>query len=175
MRRRGHASSFDCFQLIPFIGLLALISISLPDAAAGAGPGCAAKLTDAELVAVSPGAESMQAFERNPGHSECSWTVPGNGDPNTLSLTFWEPRSMADAILSADSPEDFFEMYVTSAEDVRGRKRETLKGVGQRSALFRDGDVRELYVLTKAGVAHFITDGLTDAQMTELGRAVAAP
>ena len=142
---------------------------------AAPGPHCAALLTTKELVAISPGAEELSALERGEGHSECAWSVKGGGEANTLSLTFWESRSMADALVPADSPEEFFETYVKSAEGVRGTKREALKGVGKRSALFRDGLVRELYVLTKDGLAHFQTDGLTDAQIEGVGKAVAAP
>ena len=82
---------------------------------------------------------------------------------------------MAEALVPAESPEAFFEIYVKSAETVRGKKREALTGVGQRSALFRDGNVRELYLLTKTGVAHLVTDALTDAQVQAVARAVAAP
>lgn len=135
---------------------------------------CATLLTLAELNAISPESEAMAASERSAGHTECSWSVRGNGEANTLSLTFWEPRAMAEALVPADTPADFFEIYVQSAEQVRGVKGESLKGVGQRSALFRDGTVRELYLLTQAGVAHLLTDGLDDAQITAAGKAVAA-
>lgn len=136
---------------------------------------CSTLLTAAELNAISPGSESMAAFERSAGHSECSWSVKGTGDTNTLSLTFWEPKAMADALVPADTPADFFAIYVQSAEQVRGVKGESVKGVGQRSALFRDGQLRELYLLTKTGVAHLLADGLNDAQITAVAKAVAAP
>ena len=135
---------------------------------------CAKALSTVELGAISPGAEEMSALVRADGHSECAWSVKGHGEANTLSLTFWEPRLMPHALVPADSPEEFFEIYVKSAEKVRGKKREALAGVGQRSALFRDGNVRELYLLTKTGVAHLVTDGLTDAQVQAVARAVAA-
>lgn len=159
------------------LGLLMLGASGGPIHAEPAAPGphCATLLTTKELVAISPGAEELSALERGDGHSECAWSVKGGGEANTLSLTFWESRSMADALVPADSPEEFFETYVKSAEGVRGTKRVALKGVGKRSALFRDGLVRELYVLTKDGVAHLMTDGLTDAQMEGVGKALAAP
>ena len=175
MPREKVASRFDGRRPGGVVVALAALIAAVPGAAVGAAAGCAAKLTDTELVAISPGAEFMQALEPNPGHSECSWSVRGTGEANTLSVTFWEPRAMADAIVPADSPEEFFETYVQSAESVRGTQREALKGVGQRSALFREGGVRELYVLTKGGVAHLVTDALTDAQVTDVARAVAAP
>jgi len=136
---------------------------------------CSTLLTAAELNAISPGSESMAAIERSTGNSECSWSVKGDGDTNTLSLTFWEPRAMADAMVPADSPAEFFEIYVKSAEQVRGVKGESVKGVGKRSALFRDAKLRELYLLTNSGVAHLIADGLNDTQITAVGKAVAAP
>ncbi len=133
-------------------------------------PGCAALLTPSEWNAISPGAEEMSAIARGEGHSECSWSLAGGA--TTASLTFWEASGMADALVPAESPEEFFEIHVKSAEQVRGTPRETLRGVGQRSALFRDGPVRELYVLTRSGVAHLLTDGLDDAQITAAGKAV---
>lgn len=136
---------------------------------------CSTLLTVAELNAISPGSESMAAIERSAGNSECSWSVKGDGDTNTLSLTFWEPGAMADALIPAESPAEFFEIYVNSAEQVRGVKGESVAGAGKRSALFRDGKLRELFLLTKAGVAHLLADGLNDAQITAVGKAVAAP
>lgn len=149
-----------------------LLAAELQALAARPQPGCAGLLTAAELSASSPGAEEMDAIARGDGHSECSWSVRGGGDATTLTLTFWEASGMANALVPADSPEEFFEIYVKSAEQVRGKKREALKGVGMRSALFRDGALRELYVLTRTGVAHLITDGLNDAQIAAVGRAV---
>jgi hypothetical protein len=139
-------------------------------------PGCAGLLTAAELGAISPGAEEMGAFVRGEGHSECSWSLPGGGgrEESTLTLTFWEASGMASALVPADSPADFFDIYVQSAEQVRGAKGEARKGVGLRSALFREGAVRELYILTRAGVAHLLTDALSDSQITAVGKAVAS-
>ncbi len=139
---------------------------------AEAKPACAGLLTAAELSAISPGAEEMGAIARGDGHSECSWSVRGGGGATTLTLTFWEASRMANALVPADSKEEFFEIYVKSAEQVRGTPREALKGVGKRSALFRDGALRELYVLTRTGVAHLLTDGLNDTQIAAVGKAV---
>ena len=136
---------------------------------------CATLLQASELAAISPGAKEMDAFDHGEGHSACTWSVPGNGDANTLALTFWESAGMSSALVPADSPEEFFEIYVKSAEEVRSTKREVLRGVGLRSALFRTGTVRELYVLTRAGMAHLVSDGLSDAQVEAIGKAVAAP
>jgi acetyl-CoA acetyltransferase len=161
----------------PAFAWLVLLAVGWPGGVDGATTQayCATALSTVELAAISPGAEEISALVRADGHSECAWSVKGQGEANTLSLTFWEPRSMAEALVPAESPEAFFEIYVESAESVRGKKREALTGVGQRSALFRDGNVRELYLLTKTGVAHLVTDALTDAQLEAVARAVAAP
>ncbi len=151
---------------------LLLWSVQLQALPAEPKPGCADLLTPSELSAISPGAEEMGANARGDGHSECSWSVRGGGGATTLTLTFWKASGMADALVPADSPEEFFEIYVKSAEQVRGTPREALKGVGLRSALFRDGALRELYVLTRTGVAHLLTDGLNDAQIAAVGKAV---
>lgn len=135
-------------------------------------PTCAGLLTASELSAISPGAEEIGAIARGDGQSECSWSVRGEGDANTLTLTFWEASGMANALVPADSPEEFFEIYVKSAEQVRGKPREKLKEVGKRSALFRDGALCELYVLTGTGVAHLLTDGLNETQIAAVGKAV---
>jgi hypothetical protein len=136
--------------------------------------GCAKLLTAAELGAISPGAEALGAIVRGDGHSECSWSLPGSGsaEASTLAVTFWEASGMANALVPADSPREFFDLYVQSAEQVRNTPGELLKGVGLRSALFRDGAVRELYVLTRSGVAHLVTDALSDGQLAAAGKAI---
>ncbi len=151
-----------------------LCGAQLPAFAAEPEPGCARLLTASALSAISPGAEENGAIARGDGQSECSWSVRSGGAATTLTLTFWEASGMANALIPADSPEEFFETYVKSAEQVRGKPREVLKGVGKRSALFRDGALRELYVLTRAGVVHLQTDGLNDDQIAAVGKAVAS-
>lgn len=152
---------------------LAVASVTAaPAQAAESAPLCAALLTAAELEAISPGSEAMRAVEYAEGHSDCSWMLGGGGE-STLSLTFWEPGAVTEALVPADTPEEFYEMHVRSAAEVGGTAGETLEGVGLRSALFRQEGALTVYLLTRAGVAYIVAGGLTDAQIEAVARAVA--
>jgi hypothetical protein len=157
---------------------VAALAVALVTAAkaqpAESTPLCASLLTAAELEEIAPGSEEMRAVEYAEGHSDCSWMLGGGGDA-TLSLTFWEPSAVTEALVPADTPEEFFEMHVRSAAEVGGTAGETLEGVGLRSALFRQEGARTVYLLTRAGVAHIVAGGSTDAQVEAVARAVAAP
>ncbi len=155
--------------------LVALSGSVLPAETGAQTLRCATVLTAAELAAITPQPEENGSVDRGEGHSECSWKVRGAGESNTVSLTFWEPEATTQSLVPADSPEAFYEMLVKSAEDTRGASRQALKGAGLRSALFRSDAQREVYVLSRAGVAHLVADGLTDAQVEAIARAVAAP
>ena len=161
-----------CWTTSLAIAALALASVTTAKAQpAESEPLCARLLTAAELEAVAPGSEEMRAVEYSEGHSECSWMV-GEG---TLSMTFWEPGAVKEALVPADTPEEFYEMHVRSTAEVGGTPGETLEGAGLRSALFRLEESRTVYLLTKAGVANLVAGGLTDAQVEAAARAVAAP
>jgi len=164
-----------CWTTSLAVAVLALASVDASKAQpAESTPLCASLLTAAELEEVAPGSEAMRAVEYAEGHSECSWMLGGGGEA-TLSLTFWEPSAVKEALVPADTPEEFFEMHVQSTAEVGGTAAETLEGVGLRSALFRQEGARTVYLLTRAGVGYLVAGGSTDAQVEAVAKAVAAP
>jgi hypothetical protein len=135
---------------------------------------CATLLTAAELEAAAGATfEKSEPLERGEGYSECSWTVRDGS--RTVTLSFWEPRAMSGGMVSASSPEEYFEMIVKSAEDTHEVKRETLQDIGLQAAFVTHSDLRVVFLQTPKGVAHVLTAGVTKAQAVAVAKAVAAP
>jgi hypothetical protein len=135
---------------------------------------CARLLTAADLKAATGATlEQSEPIERGEGYSECGWTVRDGS--RTVTLSFWEPSAMSGGMVSASSPEEYFEMLVKSAEDTHEVKRETLKGVGLRAAFLTHSDLMVVFLQTPEGVGHIMATGATKAQTVAVAKAVAAP
>jgi hypothetical protein len=166
---------------LPRAALLAVAAALFVPAAASAQKStsarlpCAAMLTADEVKAAAGAAfEDMGPQERSPGESECAWMSRGAGGFKTVSVQFYAPSAIK-ASPNAATPDAFFEMLVTSAEEATSKKREAVAGVGQRAA-FVAADPQTLAIVQRTdGVARIVANGLNKAQTIAVARAVATP
>jgi hypothetical protein len=159
----------------------AVVTLTLGPATASAqkstsgAPGCAAVLTADEVkAAVGVAMEDMGPRDRSEGESECGWMARGAGGLKTVSVQFYDARAIK-ASPSASTPDAFFEMIVSAAEESTSKKREPVAGVGQRAA-FVPTDPQTLAVVQRPdGIARIVANGLNKAQTVAVARAVATP
>jgi hypothetical protein len=109
------------------------------------------------------------------GTSTCYWTTSGAEPAVYITLMFHELEAIREAMVSAGSVSDFFDMNVSSTTDRGGVAPEMLKDVGVRAALFSESEAQFVYIETVEGFVHLSAIGATRAQIEELARAVAPP
>ena len=142
---------------------------------------CVQVLT-AEQVSAAVGATlrvfALQKPER--GVTECIWSRTGVDEPRsgpTIRLQFFERAAIsANPVIS--SPEGYYEMIATAAEEIAGRKRETLTGltgVGTRAATVQGAAQILVFVQRGDGIARAVLGNLTKAQATALAKGISEP
>ncbi len=161
---------------------LALLSLIPVTAYAQTGPTkCAQVLTAAQVraavgvtlkVFVLPNAES--------GVTECAWSRTGSAEASsgpTIRVQFFE-RTAISANPVVSSPEGYYEMIASAAEEIAGRKREAVSGLtaaGTRAATVQGSGQILVLVQRGDGIARVVLGNVTKAQATAIARAISGP
>ena len=162
------------------VAAAAVLAIAAPaaaqKAAAGATMPFAAVLTDAEVTAaVGVAMQGYPADDRGRCESDCEWVLRGKpGGLKTLSVSFHDLDGIKLSPV-APTPDGFYEMLVTAAEESTSTKREALAGVGLHAAFVPTRPLTLAIVHRADGVVRIVANGLTKAQTIAVAKAVAAP
>ncbi len=166
------------------VGVLVLSPLllsSVPAVAQTAPIKCAQVLT-AEQVRGAVGATLKVSAVQNAeaGVSECTWSRSGGAEPGagpTVRLQFFE-RTAISANPVVSSPEGYYEMIASAAEEIAGRKRDNVTGLtaaGVRAATVQ-GTAQILVLVQRGdGIARAVLGNLSRAQATAIAKAISEP
>ncbi len=179
LRTQYSAGVFSRLRM-PVGGVLVLLSLISTAAWAEPAPVKCAQALTAEQVRGTVGATlkvlALQTAEA--GVTECTWSrtvgAESGGGPMIRVQFFERVAISANPVVS--SPDGYYEMIASAAEEIAGRKREAvtgLTGAGNRAATVQ-GSVQILLLVQRAdGIARVVLSGLTKAQATAFARAIA--
>ena len=114
------------------------------------------------------------------GVTECTWSRTGGAETSTgptIRVQFFERLAIsANPVVS--SPDGYYEMIASAAEEIAGRKREAIAGLtsaGSRAATVRGNGQVLVLVQRGDGIARVVLSNLTKAQATAIARAISGP
>lgn len=176
--------SFACiFNSLRAVGVTALGSFCLFPVAVSAQAAtvkCAQVLTAEQVrAAVGVTLTVLAQQKAEAGVSECSWSRAGAGASAgpTIRVQFFD-RVAISANPVVHTPDGYYEMIATAAEEVAGRKREAVAGVsgsGIRAATVQGNSQILVLVQRGDGIARVVLGNISKAQATAMARAIAAP
>ena len=179
---------YDCFFSVfsslraASAKLLACITLISTTAYGQTAPIKCVQVLTAEQVSAAVGAtlKVLAVDKAERGVTECIWSRTGVAEPKagpTIRLQFFE-RSAISANPVVSSPEGYYEMIATAAEEIAGRKRDTvtgLTGVGTRAATVQ-GTAQILVLVQRGdGIARAVLGNLTKAQATAIAKGISEP
>lgn|GEM_PF-1356749 len=181
IRNDGFACYFGslCRTCVAGLGLLCLIPAS---AYAQTAPIKCTQVLTAEQVRIAVGATLtvLARQKAEAGVTECTWSRTGGADTGTgptIRLQFFE-RAAISANPVVSSPDGYYEMIASAAEEIAGRKREAvagLTGAGTRAATVQ-GNTQILVLVQRGdGIARVVLGNLTKAQATAVARVISGP
>lgn len=158
------------------VALSAVLLILVPQVRAGEKEHCSTLLTAAEVKSVlgQELSEVSEPVSLGPGHSQCSFFAGSGDDLKIVTLSFSDIDAVRDFPTPMESVTEFYDMNVSSAQDVTGEKGEKLPGLGLRAILFKATVPFRIYVETKTGFADIATSGLTPDQLKAVAKAAVA-
>jgi hypothetical protein len=179
---------YDClvsaFSRLSALRLTALVCLPLISVAAYSQttPIKCAQVLTAEQVGAAVGATLKVLAVQKPeaGVSECNWSRSGGAQTSagpTIRVQFFE-RAAISANPVVSSPEGYYEMIASAAEETAGRKREVVTGLasaGTRAVTVQGSGQVLLVVQRGDGIARVVLGNLTKAQVSAIAKAVSGP
>ncbi len=163
-------------------GALALLWLIATTASAQPAPiKCTQVLTAEQVRAVVGATLKVGALQKaEAGVTDCNWSRTGGaetGSGPTIRVQFFE-RTAISANPVVSSPDGYYEMIASAAEEIAGRKREAITGLpnaGTRAATVQ-GSAQILVLVQRAdGIARVVLGNLTKAQAAAVARVIAGP
>ena len=111
------------------------------------------------------------------GVSECIWSRTGSTEPNTLPsirVQFFVRVAISTNPV-VHTPDGYFKMLASAAEEIAGRKREAVTGVSARAAMVQGNGQILVLVQRVDGIARVVLGNVTKAQATAIASAISAP
>ncbi len=136
---------------------------------------CAKVLPPAKLqAAAGAGFTPADARVDKSGELECAWMRRGAGGFATVSVQFYDKKTIArpDNSGSADA---LYENIITPHEERSKARREAIPGVGKRAALVPAEPQRLVAIQRDDGIVRIVMNNLTKAQAIAVAKAVASP
>lgn len=135
------------------------------------------------IAAAGSGFTAYDAVERKPGEIECSWMNRSGGSIRTLVVTHWNKAALANwgsNYTPAKTGNDWWDQVVSNTEDAMKAKRQPIAGLGKRAALVAmppksGGNQVKVFIQRDNDVVDVIGMGISNADLTKVARAVAAP
>jgi hypothetical protein len=154
--------------------LPALASAQPAPTLAQPAPTCAALITDAEVTrAVGAVMENMGPDTRGTGVTECSWMLRGQGPLKTLFVGVHDLTAVKATMQG--TPAKLFETYASTAEELGKTTRTPVAGVGQQAAIVKVEQQTQLLIQRADGFVRVVANGLSNAQLTAIARAIMTP
>jgi hypothetical protein len=158
---------------VAFVCFFCLIASSAPWAQPG--PVKCAQVLTAEQVRAAVGAALEVVAQKKPevGVSECNWSRAGAAAASgaNIRLQFFE-RAAISANPVVHTPDGYYDMIASAAEEIAGRKRDAVAGVTGRAATVQGSTQTLLVVQRPDGVARVVLGNMTKAQVAAIARAI---
>lgn len=139
---------------------------------------CARVLTAEQVrAAVRTSLKVLAQQSAEPGVTECIWSRTGSAEPSTgptIRVQFFE-RVAISANPVVHTPDGYYEMIASAAEEVAGRKREAVAGVSARAVTVQGNGQIMVLVQRGDGIARVVVGDGTKAQATAIARAISGP
>jgi hypothetical protein len=163
-------------RALALLWLVPVISLAQP-----APVKCAQVLTSEQVRAAVGSTLKVLAIQKaEAGVTECSWSRSGgaaaSGGP-TIRVQFFE-RAAISTNPVVSSPDGYFEMIASAAEEIAGRKRESvtgLAGAGTRAVTVQGSEQVLVLVQRGDGIARVVLGNLTKGQAIAVARAISGP
>ena len=174
-----------CFaRMISGSRMIGAVGLALPhliavSAFAQTAPIKCTQVLTAEQVRAAVGAtlKVLALQKAETGVTECTWSRDGSAAGPTVRVQFFE-RSAISANPVVSSPDGYYEMIASAAEEIAGRKREVvagLKSAGNRAATVQSNTQILVLVQRGDGIARVVLGNLTKAQATAVAKAISGP
>jgi len=153
---------------------LCVMALAASDAHAQAGaavvmPRCTVLLPPDTVRAVAGNGFTAQPQRQREEHvTDCAWA---KGDSATITLQ-WFDRAAIQSSSVTRTLEGYADMLLTAGEEVAGKKRDAVTGMGGRAATIQGSTQVMLVVQRPDGVVRALAGGLTNKQILALAKAL---
>ena len=153
---------------------LCVMGLGASDAHAQAGaavvmPRCTVLLPPDTVRAVAGNGFTAQPQRQREEHvTDCAWA---KGDSATITLQ-WFDRAAIQSSSVTRTLEGYADMLLTAGEEVAGKKRDAVTGMGGRAATVQGSTQVMLVVQRPDGVVRALAGGLTNKQILALAKAL---
>jgi len=160
--------------LVAMSSALCVAVLGSSDAHAQAGaavvmPRCTVLLPPDTVRAVAGNGFTAQPQRQREEHvTDCAWA---KGDSATITLQ-WFDRSAIQSSSVTRTLEGYADMLLTAGEEVAGKKRDAVSGMGGRAATVQGSTQVMLVVQRPDGVVRALAGGLTNKQILALAKAL---
>ncbi len=155
--------------------ILLLASVVGSDLRAEGSAPCAALLTAAEVqTALGVEVETVEPVEYSAGFTVCSWTKHSPEGQLGVNLSFFELEAIREAMVSAESIPEYFDLQVSSKREESGAEPQNLDGVGERAVVFSEEGLWIVMIELEEGFAHLAISpsDVARSQVEAMARAV---
>ncbi len=137
--------------------------------AAAVMPRCTVLLAPDTVRAIAGNGFAAQAQRQRDEHvTDCAWV---KGDTATITLQ-WFDRAAIQSSSVTRTLEGYADMLLTAGEEVAGKRRDAVTGMGGRAATVQGNSHVLLVVQRPDGVVRALAGGLTAKQITALAKAL---
>ncbi len=153
---------------------LCVMALAASDAHAQAGaavvmPRCTVLLPPDTVRTVAGNGFTAQPQRQREEHvTDCAWA---KGDSATITLQ-WFDRAAIQSSSVTRTLEGYADMLLTAGEEVAGKKRDAVTGMGGRAATVQGSTQVMLVVQRPDGVVRALAGGLTNKQILALAKAL---